>query len=202
MSPDGWSRSWRGEARCVWSSVMVSGARQIAPDLGGRRIEIGARRAQIAFGASDQALNGVVLPHRLETGRLLAARQLDGRIQRGARDADRERGKAQSEHHIGGELVERPLLAQRRGFVAQGREFLGDEQVVDRIAVGAGAVEADHVPDVVHRGIATGNRMVRTSGAPLGFNRRVPSASTIWTWAPSQLACREPLAKSQRAVAR
>ena len=50
--------------------------------------------------------------------------------------------------------------------------------------------------------LAAGNRMVRTSGVPLGFNRGVPSASTIRTWAPSQLAWREPLAKSQRALMR
>jgi hypothetical protein len=50
--------------------------------------------------------------------------------------------------------------------------------------------------------LVTGNRMVRISGEPSGLRRGVPSASTIRTWAPSQLACREPLAKSQRAVAR
>ena len=48
--------------------------------------------------------------------------------------------------------------------------------------------------------LAAGNTMVRISGVPFGFIRLVPSASTTWTWAPSQLAWREPLAKSQRAV--
>ena len=50
--------------------------------------------------------------------------------------------------------------------------------------------------------LVAGNMMVRISGAPLGINRLVPSASTTWTWAPSQLAWREPEAKSQRAVMR
>ena len=43
--------------------------------------------------------------------------------------------------------------------------------------------------------------MVRISGEPSGLRRGVPSASTTRTWAPSQLACREPEAKSQRALA-
>jgi hypothetical protein len=50
--------------------------------------------------------------------------------------------------------------------------------------------------------LATGNRMVRISGDPSGFLRVVPSASTTRTWAPSQLAWREPEAKSQRPLAR
>ena len=50
--------------------------------------------------------------------------------------------------------------------------------------------------------LAAGNRMVRISGAPLGFIRGAPSASMTRTWAPSQLAWREPLAKSQRALMR
>ena len=50
--------------------------------------------------------------------------------------------------------------------------------------------------------LSAGNRMVRISGPPFGFIRVVPSASTTLTWAPSQLAWREPLAKSQRAVTR
>ena len=49
--------------------------------------------------------------------------------------------------------------------------------------------------------LVAGNRMVRISGEPSGFLRAVPSASTTRTWAPSQLACREPEAKSQRALA-
>ena len=49
--------------------------------------------------------------------------------------------------------------------------------------------------------LVIGNRMVRISGEPSGLRRGVPSASTTRTWAPSQLACREPEAKSQRAVA-
>jgi hypothetical protein len=48
--------------------------------------------------------------------------------------------------------------------------------------------------------LSIGNRIVRISGAP-SFFRGVPSASTTRTCAPSQLACREPEAKSQRAVA-
>ena len=127
-------------------------ARQIAPHLASGRIEIGPRRAEIAFGAADRGLNGVVLAHRLDANRRLAARQLDGRVERGARDAERDRGEAQPEHGVSGEPVERPLFTQGRGIVAQCCEFFGDEKIVDRIRVGAGAVEADHVPDVVHRG--------------------------------------------------
>ena len=118
-----------------------------------RRIEIGPRRAQAGFGAADQALHGVVFAHRLQSLRCLAARELNGRIERGAGDADRGRGKAHAEHHVGGELVERPFFAQRRGIVAQCGEFVRNEQIIDRIGVGAGAPQADHVPDVVHRGI-------------------------------------------------
>ncbi len=84
--------------------------------------------------------------------RLLAARQIDGRIQRGARNTDRDCGEAQSKRQIGGEFIQRASFTQRGGFVAECGEFFRDEQIVDRIAVGAGAVEADHVPDVVHRG--------------------------------------------------
>ena len=50
--------------------------------------------------------------------------------------------------------------------------------------------------------LVAGNTMVRISGEPFGFIRLVPSASMTWTWAPSQFAWREPLAKSQRAVTR
>ncbi len=49
--------------------------------------------------------------------------------------------------------------------------------------------------------LAIGNRMVRISGEPSFLRRWVPSASTTRTWAPNQLACREPEAKSQRALA-
>ena len=90
-------------------------ALQIAPHFGGGGIEIGARGAQIGFGAPDQALHRAVLAHRRKTLRLLAARQLDGGIQRGAGDAERGRGKAHAEHHVGGEPVKRPPFAQRRG---------------------------------------------------------------------------------------
>ena len=39
--------------------------------------------------------------------------------------------------------------------------------------------------------LVTGNRIVRISGVPFGPIRLVPSASTTWTWAPSQLAWRD-----------
>ena len=128
-------------------------AHQIAPDLARGRIEIGARGAQVRLGAPDQALHGVVVAHRLQSLRGLAARKLDRGIERGAGDADRGRGKAHAEHHVGGELVERSCFAQGRGIVAQRGEFFRDEQILDRIGVGAGAPEADHVPDVVQGGI-------------------------------------------------
>ena len=50
--------------------------------------------------------------------------------------------------------------------------------------------------------LAAGNRMVRSSGEPSAFLPGAPSALTMRTCAPSQLACREPEAKSQRAVTR
>src|SRR5260370_4088663 len=65
----------RGEAkRRPVLLVKLSGVSQIAPGLSGRGIEIGARRAQIAFGAADPALYGAILAHRLEADRRLAAR--------------------------------------------------------------------------------------------------------------------------------
>ena len=147
------NRPGRGEAkRYPVLFAEIPGLRQIAPRLIGCRIEIGTRRTQIAFEAADCALNGIILAHRLETERRLAARQIDGRVERGVRDAKRDRGKAQSEHGVGGDAIERPLFTQRRGVVAQYGEFFRNEQVVDGIRIGAGAVEADHIPDVVHRG--------------------------------------------------
>jgi hypothetical protein len=64
----------------------------------------------------------------------------------------RDRGESHPENDVGGQLVERAFLAHRGGIVAQRRKPFRDEQIVDRIAVGTGAAEADHVPDVVHRG--------------------------------------------------
>ena len=128
-------------------------ARQIAPDLAPRsHRDRRARRAGCASMRPIDALHGVVVAHRLQRLRRLAARELDGRIERGAGDAERGRGKAHAEHHVGGELVQRALLAPRRGFVAQRCKFFRDEEIFDRIGIGAGAAQADHVPDVVHRG--------------------------------------------------
>ncbi len=127
-------------------------ARQFAPDLGCGGVEIGPRGAQAGFGASDLALHGVVFTHRLEALRRLAARKLNDGIQHGAREAERGRGKAHAEHHVGGQLVERSFFAQCRGDVAECCEFVRNEQILDRIGIGAGALQADHIPDVVHRG--------------------------------------------------
>jgi hypothetical protein len=93
--------------------------------------------------------------------------------------------KAHAVDRVGRNPVERALLAQIRAVVAQRGEFLGDEEVVDRIGIGAGAAQPDHVPDVVQRALPIGNRMVRSSGEPSGFLRGVPSASVMRTWAPS-----------------
>ena len=49
-------------------------------------------------------------------------------------------------------LYKRPVLAAAFWLVAQRRKFLRDEEIVDRIGIGAGAAQSDHVPDVVHRG--------------------------------------------------
>src|ERR1700722_10444928 len=68
------------------------------------------------------------------------------------RATERARGKAQRENDVGGEPVERPRFTHCGWFVAQCCKFFGDEQVFDRIGVGAGAPEADDVPDVVHGG--------------------------------------------------
>src|SRR6266849_10886440 len=111
----------RQEKRCAMLLREVSVARQIAPHLCGRRIEIGARRAQTGLVAPDRALNGVVLVHLLETGRRLAARQIDGGVERGARDPDRDRGKAEAEYHVGGEPAERALFTPCCGIVTQCR---------------------------------------------------------------------------------
>ncbi len=46
---------------------ILPGVYQLAPDLGRRGMEIGARRAQISFGAAEGCLHGAVLVHRLET---------------------------------------------------------------------------------------------------------------------------------------
>ena len=125
---------------------------EVAPDLRRRRIEIGARRAQGGLGPSDQPLHGAIVAHRRQSLRLLAARKLDRGIERRARHAHRGGGKTHAEHRIGGELVERAFFAARGGIVAKCRKFVRDEEIVDRIGVGAGALEPDDVPDVVHRG--------------------------------------------------
>ena len=49
-------------------------------------------------------------------------------------------------------LYSGPFSRSACGLVAQRGEFLRDEEIVDRIGIGAGAAQADHVPDVVHRG--------------------------------------------------
>src|SRR5215475_887155 len=108
---------------------------QIAPDLVRRRVEIGARRAQGRFGAANQALDRVVLAHRRQSLRQLGAGELDRGIKRGAGDAERGRGEAHAEHHMGGELVERALLANRGWIVAQSSELVGNKEILDRIGV-------------------------------------------------------------------
>ena len=127
-------------------------ARQIAPDFGCGGVEIGARGAQGGLGPADQALHRIVVAHRLEALRRLAAGQIRGGVQRRARDAERGRAETHAEHHVGGELVQRAIFPQRRGVVAQCGEFFRNEEIVDRIGIGAGSPQADDVPDVVHRG--------------------------------------------------
>ena len=80
--------------------------------------------------------------------------EIDCRIERRARDAERGGAKAHAEHHVGGELVQRAFFAQRFGIVAKGCEFVRNEEIIDRIGIGAGAAQPDRVPDVVHRGVS------------------------------------------------
>jgi hypothetical protein len=54
----------------------------------------------------------------------------------------------------------------------------------------------------VIRAFDFGNSIVRTTGLPSVLRRGVPSASTIGTWQPSQVALWLPLAKLQLAVTR
>src|SRR5436190_14307276 len=104
------------------------------------------------LGEADQALYRGVLLHRRLALRRLLARQIDRRIELRTRHAQRCRGKAHAVDRIGRDLVERALLAQSLWLIATGCEFLGDEQVVDGIGIGAGAAQPNHVPDVVQRG--------------------------------------------------
>jgi hypothetical protein len=54
----------------------------------------------------------------------------------------------------------------------------------------------------VIRAFDLGNSIVRTTGLPSGLWSGVPSAATIGTWQPSQVAWWLPLAKLQVAVTR
>src|SRR5690242_7310495 len=111
------------------------------------------RRLPLGFGLRDLRLHYRAVAQGLaRQHRHLARRDLDERIECRARNAERHAGKACPEQLIAGEAVQWAFLAPVVGRFP--REAVGrwHENVRYRVAVAAGALEANDMPDVVDRG--------------------------------------------------
>ena len=190
--PDGSSTSPQGASPCCCSSLKFIGTCSSGDArLGVRCVKIGACRASADASARPMvACRGGVLAHRFfHAERLLAACKADRGIERRAGNAERDCAEAKRIGILWLACDTAVLARGVRSASSRGdANFSGMNSPIDRVAVGASALQADDVPDVVQRGRwATGNSIVPTTGAPPGA-RALPSASMTCTWQPSQLA--------------
>jgi hypothetical protein len=91
----------------------------------------------------------VVAQHEGLGLRDLGRGQRDKGIERAAREAEPNGGKAGAVEMEGGKAIERSRLATVGRGLAGERICVRDEQIFDHVIVAAGAFEADHAPDVV-----------------------------------------------------
>ena len=171
-------------------------------DLGHRVDQIAAGGAEAGFGACHLGLDHSVVGEAAGAARGLAQRQLDKGVEHAAGDAERDRGDADRIEGLLREGVERAGLAAQGRVLARAGKFLGHEEVFDRVGFRRRAAQPDRVPLSSNLACPIGNSQVRKVGRPKLLSRNEPSGSTTVPCAPIQLACRQPLAKSQRPVTR
>src|ERR1700730_14409681 len=143
-------RPGRGEAQPgVLLGPELPGTLRLLPHLGQGLVDQGAGRAQPRLALRHLRLDHVVLAQGAAgaAGDLVAG-QDDKRVERAAGDAERDVGEARGIDHAAGEAVEQPRLAPLGLGVARGGVFLVDEDVVEAIAVAAGAAQPDDLPVV------------------------------------------------------
>ena len=97
--------------------------------------EVGARRAEAGFGASDVGLNDCIVGETCKVTRRLAACQFDKLIEHRAREAERDAGDAYGIKPLHGESIERTTLAPELRLIAGAAEALGDKEIVDPIGI-------------------------------------------------------------------
>src|SRR5882724_7147411 len=143
-------RPSRGEAQPgVLLGPELPGTLGLLPHLGQGFMDQGAGRAQLCLALRDLRLDHVVLAQSTAgaAGDLVAG-QHDKRVERAAGDAERDIGEARGVDHAAGKAVEQARLAALGLVVARGGVFLRDEEVVEAIAVAAGAAQPDDLPVV------------------------------------------------------
>ena len=96
----------------------------------------------------------------------------------------------------GGEAVERAVLAAVGGGLAREAVPFRNEQILDRVVVATGPLEADHAPDVVDARARLGNQHGALGRLAVGAEPRRAVALEHGQWQPSQVACLMPLAKN------
>src|SRR5215472_8879359 len=121
----------------------------IPPDLVERAQQKGARTTQPRFRLGDLRLNHVVIAQgAFGTARDLVAGEFDKSVERAPRDTEGYPGKARCVDIAAAKGVKQARLAWLGCGVAQHRVLLGYEQIGDRVAVAAGAAQADDMPDI------------------------------------------------------
>src|ERR1700730_7043075 len=143
-------RPGRGEAQPgVLLGPELPSALGLRPHLGQGLVDQGAGGAQARLALRDLRLDYVVLAQGTAgaAGDLVAG-QHDKRVERTAGDAERDIGEARGVDHAAGKAVEQARLAALGLVVARGGIFLRDEEIVEAIAVAAGAAQPDDLPVV------------------------------------------------------
>src|ERR1700730_15239703 len=143
-------RPGRGEAQPgVLLGPELPGTLGLLPHLGQGVVDQGSGRAQPRLPLRHLGLDHVVLAQGAAgaAGGLVAGQDAN-RVECAAGDAERDVGEARGIDHAAGEAVEQPRLAPLGLVVARGCVFLRDEEVVEAIAVAAGAAQPDDLPVV------------------------------------------------------
>ena len=118
-------------------------------DLRGGLVQERPRRRELGLHDRDLALDGVVLRHdRARRPALAAAGELDVGLEQAPRDAQRHAAEAAGVEQRRADDIERPVLAPLLGHVTGRGVRVGNEQILDRVGVAAGAAQAEHVPVV------------------------------------------------------
>ncbi len=148
-------RPGRGEAQLpVPFGRELAVAFGILPHVLEGRVDRGARRAQLRLALRDLGLDHVVLAQGLAgAARDLVARQFDEGFERAAGDAERHVREPHRIDHAAGEPVEEAGLAPLGRVVAREGVFLRHEQILDPVAVAAGAAQSDDLPVVDDLGL-------------------------------------------------